>query len=202
MYCENIFTSISPFYNLIKPFGLACYNLNLKTGKITLRWINYLMLLLSLIWCQYMTYLSFTESQYPLGSSIISRGWKLHWMLEVILTIPIILFNFLKRKHFEKFLILLHEFDELIKQFNWKYHINHAKGRNVLMLTMFLRFCFICFLIVYVFTNILLFISYFEILRFIIFLYINETYVLISSQFIFSAYCIVSRFKVLNENIR
>lgn len=196
---ENIYKSISPFHNLIKLFGLAPYDLNLKTGKITLRWIHYLMLLLSFIWGQYMIYLSFTQIEYDLSTSIMNRGWKLHWELEVVLTVPIIIFNILKRKHLEKFLSLLHEFDELIKKFNWKYQINHATGRNVLMFTIFLRFCFMTFLIVNTFSNKM---SITEMTRFSIFLYINETYVLISSQFIFSAYCIVSRFKVLNKNIR
>lgn len=199
MCCENIYKSISPFHNLIKLFGLAPYDLNLKTGKITLRWIHYLMLLLSFIWGQYMIYLSFTQIEYDLSTSIMNRGWKLHWELEVVLTVPIIIFNILKRKHLEKFLSLLHEFDELIKKFNWKYQINHATGRNVLMFTIFLRFCFMTFLIVNTFSNEM---SITEMTRFTIFLYINETYVLISSQFIFSAYSIVSRFKVLNKNIR
>lgn len=199
MCCDNIYKSISPFQNLIKLFGLASYDLNLKTGKITLRWMHFLMLLLTSIWGQIMIYLSFTEIEYDLSSSIINRGWKLHWELEVVLTVPIIFFNMLKRKHLEKFLSLLHEFDELVKKLNWKYQINHAKGRNILMLTIFLRFCFMIYLILHFFSMEM---GYIEIIRFITFLYINETYVLISSQFIFSAYCVVSRFKVLNKNIR
>lgn len=140
MCCENIYKSISPFQNLIILFGLASFDLNLKTGKITLRWMHYLMLLLTFICGQLMIYLSFTEVEYDLSTSIINRGWKLHWELEVVLTVPIIFFNMLKRKHLEKFLSLLHEFDELVKKFNWKYQMNHAKGRNVLMFTIFLRF--------------------------------------------------------------
>lgn len=199
MCCENIYKSISPFHNLIKFFGLASYDLNLKTGKITLRWIHYIILLWSFIWGQFMIYLSFTEVEYDISTSIMNRGWKAHWELEVILTVPIIFFNMFKRKRLEKFLSLLHEFDELIKKFNWKYQMNHAKGRNILMLTIFLRFCFMIFLVLHIISNTM---SYAEIIRFFIFLYINETYVLISSQFIFSAYSIVSRFKLLNKNIR
>lgn len=45
------------------------------------------------------------------GSAIVNQVCHYQYQLEVVLILPLMIFNYIKRKHVEQFLAKLHEFE-------------------------------------------------------------------------------------------
>lgn len=138
-------------------------------------------------------------------SDIVCSGRHYQYQLESIFVLPVMIFNYVKRKHVEKLLAKVNEFDESMAKMNWtslrtahsRFHHYLAMGlvvSSILLLSLFQ----------------LLFMGAFlaskrgalEVVWAFVFLSVTELYLLVSFQFVLRTGCIYSRFSALNMNVR
>lgn len=96
----NIYDTITPFYYFLKVFGLASFQLNCEDGKIRMKWKDYVLLFSSIflgIFASLKTLLAI-RSYLKDGTTLIEHSWKFQYLYQVIITVPIMIFGYIKRK--------------------------------------------------------------------------------------------------------
>ena len=129
----------------------------------------------------------------------MTKGWEIQYQLQSALTIPVIIFSFYKRRHFERFLKAIANFDEAIEsmQLNHNYKHTHVK----LKLMFWLSISAIALIIMSSVTIATAFnFTFSNLSRMLAYVYITQSYFVIVMQFICSSYCVAERFEILNKN--
>lgn len=134
-------------------------------------------------------------------SAIVQIGWRSQYQLGVVLVLPLIIFNYIKRNHVERMLARMNDFDEKMVKMNW----TSPKSRSDRNIGMGLVVSSILLLLLYQFPALRAFLiddGALACARFLVFLYVIEFHLLISFQFIFGTLSIYRRFSALNMNVR
>lgn len=205
----NVYYSAEFFIKSLKIFGLASYNLDIKTRKLETKLRSYLEFSLSipfwivLLCLQWRTYKQKTLEN-MVDSNLLEQILQYQYLVQHFLAILAVVYNFSKRQHVQTFLMFVFNFDQKVDQLDWKFKVQHSRNR----IPCFLFVTFVTLMIypiATVYTD-----GYYKDLRndqFLIFNFISyaaiyEFYLMLSMQFILSTYCIYTRLKALRQNIR
>lgn len=199
------------FFYTLKFFGLAPYRFNSRTLSFEMGFFNYSILLASLLATVYIsrtTIDNFDDKSYESGvqSRFVDNLWRYQNLFQSLMISSTILFNFHKRKHIENFIKLISKFDQILEKLNWKHKSEVFKFLN--MINVFLNTLFVFLLVVYIIIGTVLSKNdemsekTWTIFKLITYELTCQFYVMVSLQFILSAYCVYARIKVLLHNIR
>lgn len=198
---SNIYETVKPFYYSLKLFGLASFQLNCKEKKLTMTFKDYLFLFCSIIFGMVAIYSTFFEIRSYLteGTSLIENGWKYQYLYQIVITVPIMVFGYIKKKHVERFLRIVNSFDEHIEHSNWEHKVNHSQEKSKLLIWLatsafiiIMIYCFSLFIGSYTVTYINILLNTFVV----------KLHEFVMYQFLFSVLCIKDRYKILNKNMR
>lgn len=200
---KNIYKSLAPFYYFSKFFGLTFYSLDLENGNIKTRVYNWI--LFGLVFCGYSfgvvaSLFSVSSIHIEVVNKTVSNGKIYQFILQLFLSCFIISWNLWNRSIIEQFLKNLFQFDQIILKQGFKYKIDHAKIRYMLMFWLVLS-C-ICLIFNLIFTYLLQENEIEKLLLYILNYYVILTFTMNIFQFIFSTYAVISRFEVLIQNTR
>lgn len=120
---KSIYQSSVCTYYVLKLLGMAHYSVDKNSKVFTVSCWHYLSLALFTIYWIAQSILRFkTETHYESGLNyrIVESIWKNVFAFQYFSTIPIIFFNFIKRKHVQNFLKLIEKFDSHMEQLRWK----------------------------------------------------------------------------------
>ena len=202
----NIYESLSPFYNILKLFGLASYSLNFKNGKMKTSFNSYIMnfCFIALYLLFFANFMLVDENRYsPDGKTVLTYGFMFVYNFQHITILIIVIFNFLKRKNVEKFLQLLKTFDDHTDKMGWKFRVNHERNYWTSITWFFLQFILLS--VAYALQLALVSAVEHVLKDYIdVFIYcvISNAFMLCSLQFIFGVHCVESRFEILNRIAR
>ena len=207
--CENIYQASFFLYYILKALGMAFffYSVEAKLRKFKVSCWHYLGLVFILTYWILQNILYFeTQVTYDSGLKfrIIESIWRTVFAFQYLCTIPIILFNFIKRKHLENFLQLIEKFDAQMEVLEWE---NKVKISAFFSLMPFYPIpILICnntmILIFELSENFYLHPTYVYHVKFIAYLTITEMFFIICYIFVFSCNCISKRIDLLVENMR
>lgn len=202
---KNIYESLRPLYYILKIFGLAPFHINFKNEKMKTTFIDYLSFIAFIcfyIFIIFSIYSVATGTYSPEGRSILIVGYEFVYAYQFVLSFGIFMFNFFTRHKIDAFLKLIAKFDETIEKMNWNFKINHLKNYRCL----FIWFGFNLITITSLYVLQVCFVTpYDDALDFIymfIFTYVSQTNLLTIFEFVFSTYCVQSRFDILNKNAK
>lgn len=205
----NIYYSAQFIFKILKILGLASYNFDIKSQKLETKLRNYLefylwiLFWIALLWLQWRTYKS-KSLETMVDSNLLEQILQYQYLVQHFLAILTVVYNFSKRQHVQKFLMLVFYFDQKVDQLDWNFKVKHS------------RYCIPCF----IFVSFLVILIYpiatfytdefYEDMRddkliyfnFISYAAIYEFYLLLSMQFILSTFCVYKRLKALRHNIR
>lgn len=199
----NIYQTFFPFYWILKLFGFACYDLNLKKKKIEISKVNklqswlfilmYLLVILFMICCGELE--SSTEE-----SLLVSNGWYLLYIMQLGFCVLVVAFNMYYVDITKSIFKTLDDFDKLTNhQTEWIFTLNHSKHRTYVIVSIVLH------IVLCVFKMIVCRLIYGS-LSLVPFLYLVvavagiELTALVSFQFTFFSFCIKCRQQVLLKN--
>lgn len=130
----NIYQTFFPFYWMLKIFGFACYDLNLKEKKIEISKVNKLQsfsfILLYLLVVMFMIICGELESSTE-ESLLVSNSWYFLYISQLGFCVLVVAFNIIYVDTTKTILKTLDDFDELTNhQTDWIFTINHSKHRS------------------------------------------------------------------------
>lgn len=208
----DIFCSSKYFYFILKSLGLAHYQFDKKSRSFKTSLSNFLGLIVSIAIWPILFLVSLRMNQkynYDSGVKLelLDEIWKFQYLLQHILPIFTIIFNFYKRKSIENFMNQIFKFDQKTQQLGWNTKTIHS---SILVLVFYLlsafaivlhQFIVICFLKVY--GDFGSFIDeIYKIVAVLAYVIITEFYLMVSLQFILSSHCVNVRLKLLIKHIR
>lgn len=201
---RNIHKSVTCFNKILRLFGLGL-PFNVETGKTQVNLGNRIGFLVNISCSIFAMAIALSEAEFEAltGSPIVRAGWHYQYQLQVVLVLPLMIFNYIKRKHVEAFFSKVRKFDELMANTAWMKHKPKRSWTSRYLKTG-LVVSSILFLLVFHFAIIFLeaYLRPLAVVRTSVFLLVTEFYVLISFQFIFGTLCIYRRFRALNMNVR
>lgn len=132
----------------------------------------------------------------------VTSAWHHQYQLQVTLVLPLMLFNYIKRRHVQILGAKVHEFDDTLAQMKWirvksprSWCCRHIEvGLFMSSISLLLLF----FLVLKIADEI----GPLEFACSMVFVAVTEFYLLISFQFIFGTLSIYRRFSWLNTNVR
>lgn len=206
----EIYSSSKYFYFILKPLGLTPFALDLNSGTLQTKLVDFVILSLNLavlfgLTCRHLTYFVGSNEESGIQNRLLDRLWKYQYVLQHFLAIFAILFNFMKRRKIEKFLLSIREFDMIVNKLGWTYR---ARNFNALIplvtivssTTIMLTFLTAAHFLVDIYRNAaegwtyaLLSINY---------TWIHQFFLALSLQFILSVFSIKSRLKALSRNMK
>ena len=201
---RNILKSVTCFNKILWLFGLG-FPFDVENGKTQLNLRNRMRFLLNLSCsiCTMVIVLSERSFSVYSVSDFVSIAWHYQYQLEGALVLPLMIFNYIKRKHVEEFLKKIQQIDELMETTEW---IKFNRKTNRFRLEFGLIVSSILFLMLFQLYGFVTFLDFnltsIETARTFGFAFVSEFYLLISLQFIFGTLCIYRRFYVLNMNVR
>lgn len=115
---SNIYETFSPFYIILKLLGIAPFQLNLKSGKVSVKWQDVLWILFCWIFFGALIVLNIIYGirKSLENSTILQKGCHLLLIFQLTSSFYIQFVNFFNRKKIEKFFKILHEFDGMVRQ--------------------------------------------------------------------------------------
>lgn len=205
---ENIYNSLKFFYFSLKLLGLAPYAFEENSRKFRMKLLNYLQLVFFLA-----LFIGFTSCELcninvnrmssGVQSELLENFWRYIFAFQHFLTSFAIIFIYLKRKNVENILNIFYRFDEHLKYLGWNFQVKHQNPY------VFLAYSIIpaLFMSIYVILRIKLDNSdyhydFFATLRFVACFFINELFLMIALQFIFSVHFVNVRLTLLLQNVR
>lgn len=206
---KDIYFSTQLFYYVLKFMGLAFYQYD-KEFKVfqTNLWSYFGVVASTSSWLglTWMTIKSFQVQSYTtgIGSTYTDNIWKYQFILQHILIIIVIVFNFVKRKKVELFLKRINEFDHIVDKLNWKFKrvtlryvtVVLCAVSSLLILTIQLFEIFVYEIFGEVPRRILATVQLFD------YILLSEFYLVLSLQFILSTHHIKIRLVALKQNVR
>ena len=198
----NIYESICPFYYLSKCFGLAPYHINYKTKKIetflsdTLMFFVILLIYISSV----VSTLHLANSYNPknLSESVVA-GQKMQFLYLAIMTLSIVVYNFIYRENIVKFLMLMFKYDEATN--DWKHRVDHSKCQLQIILCLLISILSLAISYNMIVNYVLKEHSTMNSINCVVIIYETKAYTMTVFQFIFSAHCVQIRIKNLIKNI-
>jgi hypothetical protein len=200
---KNIYEVAKYFYYFLKCIGMAFYEMdvNLKNFKISKK--HYISFTIHLIVWFFLTIwhiLTFYVAESGISFHILNDIWHYHYLCQIVTTIPIMAFNFVRKQHVWKILELLHNFDEKVEKLKWTYQVQHTSKCYVMLIVLLPTMIFFYNIFaIYRMNNDI------EILYFIKWTVFAVNYVIMFSiplSFDMSCYCILKRFKCILKNLR
>ena len=207
---SNIYSSTRFFFYILKILGLAPYQIDKKSFKLQMSFVNYFIFLVQIIvWSVYYYFLAVNYESIEMmnyAKSTIMDGLLKHlYIFQYFLMVISMIYNFFKRKHVETFLKLIQKFDATVDKFGWGFEVVHSKFfvLIVCLTASIFMLLFNCF--GYFYSNV-----YddkqdrkIEILFDVIaYLFLTEYFLVVSLQFICSCQCVNARFERLLKNIK
>lgn len=198
------------FY-ILKFLGLAPYRFDRENFSFKMDLNNYITLVVSiLVWVLMARFQlkNFSQKNYETGvqSKLLDHLWRYIYMMQPVLAVMSVIYNFSKIKNVEKFMKSIFNFDHIIEKFDWNVKVKHSKYPALVALI------FSCFITVgYSLTTVYVFKIYeqivmmnepFKTLRNVTYVAVHAFYVMLSMQYILSTYCVYTRLHALIQNIR
>lgn len=204
---ESIYQASFFLYCILKALGMSFFSVDGKFRKFKVSCWHYLGLFLIITYWILQNILYFdTQVTYDSGLNfkIIESIWRTVFAFQHLCTIPIILFNFIKRKHLENFLRLIEKFDAQMELLEWENRVKISKFFSLMpFYPIPLLICNNIMILIFEFSeNFYLHPAYVYHIRFIAYLTITEMFFIICYIFVFSCNCITRRIDMLIENMR
>lgn len=201
---ENIFRSVATFNGLLQLFGLGFY-LDVETGEMRVNLCNRIGFLLNLSWSVLAIVVSLSEKPMASNKEVLNMVWHYQYQLQVLLVLPLLIFNYIKRKHAANFLAKLNEFDEAMERVKWtppklfrtgacRYHEIGFIAISILLLCIYQS---VVIGMLYLVED-----AWLAIVRSLVFIYVSEFFLFITFRFIFAASNVRKRFMMLNKRVR
>lgn len=201
---ENIFRSVATFNGLLQLFGLG-FHVDVKTGEMRVNLCNRIGFLLNLSWSVLGIAVAVSEQPMESKSEVVTTVWHYQYQLQVLLVLPLLIFNYIKRKHAANFLAKLNEFDEEMKKFKWTsaglFRTGACRYLEIGFIVMSILFLFL-FQIAALGSLILTENVELAMVRFLVYVYVTEFFLLIQFKFVFAVSNIRKRFSMLNNRLR
>lgn len=201
----NIYESLKPFYYTLKLFGLAPFHINFINGQLKTTFIDYLTFIVFNCFYLFMVYSIYsvaTDTYSPEGRSILIVGYEFVYAYQFLLTFGTFIYNFYTRQKVGTFLRMIAKFDETIEIMNWNFKINHLKNYWNLFFWIGISTSSILFIYVLQVFYVTPSSEVSDFIYMLCFTFITKANTLIIFQFIFSSYCVQSRFDILNQNAK
>lgn len=201
---ENIFRSVATFNGLLQLFGLGFY-LDVKTGEMKVNLCNRIGFLLNLSWSVLGIAVSLSEKPMASRSEVLNTVWHYQYQLQVFLVLPLLIFNYIKRKHAANFLAKLNEFDDAMDRINWTpsklFRTGACRYNEILFIAASILLLFLYQIVA---VGKLFLVANFELamIRFLVSIHVSEFFLLITFQFVFAASNVRKRFSILNRRVR
>lgn len=206
----NIYNSLKFIYFILKILGLAPYTFDKTSRKLIMNAkASFLMILSITFWIglSWFNLQRFWTKKYSIGiqSKLLDNLLHHQYLLQFFFACLIVVFSVLKRKHIENFLDSLFSFDERLRSFKWNFK---APSYQIYTVALFI---FTAVLITSYLTMTTLLSTNirnvetgtFKIIGSILsYTAITEFMLMISVQFILSAYLVRSRLRALGMNFR
>ena len=113
---SNIYETFVPFYFLLKLFGIIPFQLNSMSRKVEVKIVDILWTFM--YWIFFIILISWNimyGAREPGETSIIiQNGWHYLILFQITSNFFIQFMNFLRRKDYEDFLKILHNFDQMV----------------------------------------------------------------------------------------
>ena len=200
---SSIYQTVKPFYYFLKLFGLASFQLNCKERKIRMTFKDYLILLCSISVGMFIVYTTCSDvgSYIREGQTMIENGWKYQYLYQIVITVPMIVYGFIKRKHVQRFLEIIYFFDEQTELSNWEHKINHSQDKVKILIWLLIGVILIIIMYFFaLFTG--SYLSYsIPYQNLLLNSFVIKLHDLVMYQFIFSVLCIKRRYDLLNKNM-
>lgn len=200
---RNIFKSVTCFNKILWLFGLGFFEV--ETGKTQRNLCHRMRFLLNLICSIFAMVIVLSEENQEIHnySMIVTSAWHYQYQFQSVLILPLMIFNYVKRKHVKLFLRKLCEFDEKMEEAEWmKFDLKITRFRmemgsviSSMTLLLFSGLFMLGICLEFEFTTI-------QLMRVLTFLFVTEFYLLITLQFIFAVVCVHTRFVALNTNFK
>lgn len=114
---SSVYETFSPLYKVLKLFGMMPFQMNLKSGKVSVKYHNLLWMFLTwMFWTILIVWNVILGAREPgEESEIILLGW--HWLLifELVAGFFIQMVNFVKRESIGKLFKILNEIDQMVR---------------------------------------------------------------------------------------
>lgn len=204
---KSIYSSSVYIFYILKGLGMAFYNFDKTSNSFKVSYCHYIGLTLSIFYWIFQSILHYkTEVYYSSGLTfqVVESIWRRVFEFQIFSSIPIILFNFIKRKHVENLLRFIEKFDTQMEYLGWKNPIEISKMIELLPVVP---------IVVLIWNYIVL--IYFELtemtqlyppliyhIRFTAYLIMMEIFFIIPFLFIASCWSISKRFENLTENMK
>jgi hypothetical protein len=206
--------SIYLFY-ILKALGLAHYDFDKKTFKFNTSTYNVVTFYANLIYWIYSVSFHFViyfierrGFESGINHKIIDKLWQYQYLFQMACSIPIFIVNFTRRQSVWNLMESLHSFDSTVEKLQWKHRVVHSPRKYLLILSS-VFFFFIYYMILTAinlneimgkFSISFQIISYFSMV--VPFIHNFLMYIIISTLFVMSCFCITARFNALHSNIR
>lgn len=203
---ENIFRSVATFNGLLQLFGLG-FHVDVKTGDMRVNLCNRIGFLLNLSWSVLGIAVAVTEKPMASKSEVVTTVWHYQYQLQVLLVLPLLIFNYIKRKHAANFLAKLNDFDEEMKKAKWMpsgfFRTGACRYLEIGFIAMSILFLFLFLYQVTAIGSLLLAKNVeLAMVRSLVYVYVTEFFLLISFQFVFAVSNVRKRFSMLNKRLR
>lgn len=204
---KSIYRTSFCLYYTLKLLGMAFYSFDSKAKSFRSSCWHYIGLMLCVTYWIFQSMLHYkTEVYYNSGLSfrIVESIWRRVFEFQIFSSIPIILFNFIKRKHVENFMQFIEKFDAEMDFLEWKNNVRLSCIVEILpIFPIILLICNYIVLINFEWTEMLHFYpTYVYHIKFLAYLITMEVFFIISYLFVVSCWCISRRVKNLTENLR
>lgn len=206
----NIYNSLKFIYFILKILGLAPYTFDKTSRKLIMNAkASFLMILSITFWIglSWFNLQRFWTKKYSIGiqSKLLDNLLHHQYLLQFFFACLIVVFSVLKRKHIENFLDSLFSFDERLRSFKWNFK---APSYQIYTVALFI-FTAVSITSYLTMTTLLstnirnVETGTFKIIGSILsYTAITEFMLMISVQFILSAYLVRSRLRALGMNFR
>lgn len=118
---SSVYETFSPLYKVLKLLGMIPFEMNLKNGEISVKYLDCLWMLATwMFWTCLITWNIHLGAHEPFEEShIILIGW--HWLLifELVANFFIQTVNFVRRESIGKLFKILDEVDQMVKIFSF-----------------------------------------------------------------------------------
>jgi len=200
--------ALRPFYIACKVLGMANFSWNVQTNKFKTSLINHFtmfafVVLRTSLLIMWLLELSAFDS--GLNSKFIDGTYVVAYVVKVAAIPLIILFQHCKRKHVIRFIKLIEKFDAKFNLFNWNFKVAETS-------VYYMTYIYATFLIVilsdffYYYKSLFILNDFYSSILKLAYCFISSTHatfsVILSLRFILASYCILTRLRVLNRNVR
>lgn len=190
-------------YCNLKFLGLAPYCFDSKTRKIRVGWKNFVLFAFTLIvWISFtwqrVQYFRTNTTVSGIQSNLLDKIWTYQFLIQYPLACLTIVYNFFKLRHVERFLQSILKFDNSITRSGWSIASDNPDILFFVAILLMNIFILCYCLLTFMFDGGLHEISRY--VRMLSFFSFNLFFAMLSIQFIYSAFCILTRLKVLTTN--